>query len=377
MAYLDVTANAKPKTQHRRFERTGLAKSGEARASIGTGQWLASQESAGRVLKQVWKRTYQFLRCKPGPLADCLDPLLTLHLIVTLRLNDSFVPSFIFTASICSSQCLTSLYYAGSCFSHGGLLLLSDTLWITIMNVVHGNFGKLPLSILLVRTDESVTGHMFPPFPFFRMSDSHIPISSPTTGPTVTESFSHYQHFEVAAGSRMLPSNLQPPPPSTGFMLVMFNTVLPMANSLILFLQKSCHLFYLSLVEHPEIELWYCLANVFTEESASIRLIGDVATTLPSCNDSLLDYYKTYWSSVSSLKAGNSAIPATSMVNIHPAGSSYIVVWLGRGLQVQWKNILIEWSWKILAKWPDCLQDVMGALKVNLEMTGHEWKSAK
>ena len=67
----------KPDTRNRRLEPTGLAKPVETRGLTGMGPGLARQESAGRVFGQVWNRTDQFLRSKPGPLAGYPDPLLT------------------------------------------------------------------------------------------------------------------------------------------------------------------------------------------------------------------------------------------------------------------------------------------------------------
>ena len=56
----------------------GLAKPGETRGLMGTGQGLARQESAGRVFGRFLNRTDPFLRSKPGPLAGYPNPLLTL-----------------------------------------------------------------------------------------------------------------------------------------------------------------------------------------------------------------------------------------------------------------------------------------------------------
>ena len=68
----------KPETQNRRLEPTGLAKPGEARGLMGTGQGLPRQECAGRVVRRFWNRTDPFLWSKPGLLAGFLDLLLTL-----------------------------------------------------------------------------------------------------------------------------------------------------------------------------------------------------------------------------------------------------------------------------------------------------------
>jgi len=64
--------------QNRRLERTGLAKPGKTRGSLGMGPGLAPQEAEGRVFGRFWNRTELFGWSKPGPLAGYPDPLLTL-----------------------------------------------------------------------------------------------------------------------------------------------------------------------------------------------------------------------------------------------------------------------------------------------------------
>jgi hypothetical protein len=70
VADLIATINVKPETPNRRLEPTGLAEPGETRGLTGTGPGLARQESAGRVFGPFGNRTDQFLRPKPGPVAN-------------------------------------------------------------------------------------------------------------------------------------------------------------------------------------------------------------------------------------------------------------------------------------------------------------------
>jgi len=78
VAYLNATINVKPEKPNRRLEPTGLARPSENRQLPGMCPGLARQESAGRVFGRFWNLTDPFLRSKPGPLAGCPDPLLTL-----------------------------------------------------------------------------------------------------------------------------------------------------------------------------------------------------------------------------------------------------------------------------------------------------------
>jgi len=92
VADLNATINVKPKMRNRKLELTGVAKPVETHGLTGTGPGLASQESAGWVVGQVWNRTDPFLRSKPGPLAGYPDPLLTLsknNVVIKKKLNEN------------------------------------------------------------------------------------------------------------------------------------------------------------------------------------------------------------------------------------------------------------------------------------------------
>jgi len=97
VAYLDATINVKPEMQNRRLEPTGLAKPGETRGLMGTGQGLAREESAGRVFGRFWNRTDPFLHSKPGPLAGYPDPLLPLGMGTSRRPYSLAVNQWILT----------------------------------------------------------------------------------------------------------------------------------------------------------------------------------------------------------------------------------------------------------------------------------------
>jgi len=70
----------------------GLAKPGKPSELTGTSPGLASRESAGWVLGQVWNRTNQFLQFKPGPLAGYLDPLPALLVGLPFQSRSFVVP---------------------------------------------------------------------------------------------------------------------------------------------------------------------------------------------------------------------------------------------------------------------------------------------
>ena len=82
----------------------------------------------------------------------------TVHLNLDVETYGSFGPPFFLIESINSSQCVTSVYEAWSLFGDRTILLPFNTQWITTMNVVFGNSGRLPLTCLLARSPKSIAG---------------------------------------------------------------------------------------------------------------------------------------------------------------------------------------------------------------------------
>src|SRR5882757_546466 len=99
------------------------------------------------------------------------------HLNIDLRMYGSFGPPFLSMKSTNSSQCLTSVYEAWSCFGARTISLPFDTQLIITVNVVFGNSGRLLLAFLAGCSPKSVAGHLLPRLPFFlasRISLAHF-----------------------------------------------------------------------------------------------------------------------------------------------------------------------------------------------------------
>ena len=83
VVYLSAIINMKPNTQNWRLAPKGLAKHGETRWLMHTGQGSASQESGGWVIGWVWNWTDPFFWSKPKPLVGYPDLLLILLISYT------------------------------------------------------------------------------------------------------------------------------------------------------------------------------------------------------------------------------------------------------------------------------------------------------
>jgi len=84
------------------------------------------------------------------------------YLNIDLGMYGSFGPPFLSTKSTNSSQCLTSVYEASSCFRARTISLPFDTQWIITVNIVFGNSGRLLLTILHTASPKSVAGCILP-----------------------------------------------------------------------------------------------------------------------------------------------------------------------------------------------------------------------
>jgi len=92
------------------------------------------------------------------------------HLNIDVRIYGSFGLQFLSTKSTNSSQCLTYVYAAWSCLGARTISLPFETQWITTVNVLFGNSGRLLLAFLPVCSPKSVAGCLLPRLPFFLAS---------------------------------------------------------------------------------------------------------------------------------------------------------------------------------------------------------------
>jgi len=96
------------------------------------------------------------------------------HLNIDVSMYGSFRPPFLSIESISSSQCLTSEYEAYSCLGYSTISLPFDTQWITTMNALCSQFGRLPLAVWPMHYSKLVTGSCLPHLPIFIISQTFV-----------------------------------------------------------------------------------------------------------------------------------------------------------------------------------------------------------
>jgi len=101
------------------------------------------------LLNEIWPYRGSIIICPGGykPIYSWSNSsCVKLHLYIAVRQYGSFGPQFCLMKSTSSSQCSRSLYEAWSCMLDVRSLLPFGTWWITTLNVVFGNSGRLPLA---------------------------------------------------------------------------------------------------------------------------------------------------------------------------------------------------------------------------------------
>jgi len=95
----------------------------------------------------------------------------------------SFRPPFLSMKSIISSLYHDSVYAAWSCLGDIIISLLFDTQWITTSNIVFGNCGGLPVTLLHTGPPKSLAGYLMPHLPCnlaYQISLVHVFENNPT-----------------------------------------------------------------------------------------------------------------------------------------------------------------------------------------------------
>jgi len=86
---------------------------------------------------------------------------------IDVMIYGAFGHLFLVMKSFSFSQCLTSVYKVYNCLEAGTQSLPFNTQWITTMNIVFDNSGRLLLACQMAHTPKSVAGRSFPRLAFF------------------------------------------------------------------------------------------------------------------------------------------------------------------------------------------------------------------